>query len=515
MKSRSVTLISSFSLFIASYSCAKTPTSPPPPPPVRLAFVGQPSDAFVPATATVRVAVQDASGQTVTTANNSITVGLGTNPGGASLSGVTTRAAVNGIATFDSLSVDAAGTGYTLTASASALTSATSTAFNIVAFSSVSVGGESTCGLTTLGKAYCWGSNADGELGNGTSTLAANASPLPVSGGLTFTTLSVSDRFVCGVAVNAAAYCWGFNGQGNLGIGTSTGPQHCTAIDLRTQQSAACSTAPTVLVASFNFSAISAGGLGASVNPGDSFACGLSMANVAYCWGGNTSGQLGDSTFTDKFVPTAVKGGLSFATISTGRDYTCGVAALGVPYCWGSDCAGQLGDGRTGSSCPGSPLSVVPVKVTGGLAFRSVSASGWYWRSCGIAANGSAYCWGLGYLGDNTLSAGTSSPTAVSGGAFTSVSTGNYHTCGLTGGVAFCWGENTSGQLGDSTFTTAKVPVPVAGGLRFMNVSAGGNSTCGVTIIGAIYCWGDNADGQLGDGTTATSNVPVNVKGTP
>jgi hypothetical protein len=108
-------------------------TSPPPPTATKLAFGVQPSATtaglqFAPA---VQVVVQDAHGATVMSASTSITVAIGTNPGGGALSGTSTVPAVNGVATFSNLSIEAAGSGYTLTASAQGLSGATSAAFTV------------------------------------------------------------------------------------------------------------------------------------------------------------------------------------------------------------------------------------------------------------------------------------------------------------------------------------------------------------------------------------------------
>jgi alpha-tubulin suppressor-like RCC1 family protein len=495
-------------------SCPISPAAQPPA--TQLAFAIQPSNAFLGGGPYVRVAVQDASGNTVRTATSQVTVAIGTNPTGAALSGTTTMSAGNGFASFSDLVVGKAGN-YTLTASATGLTGTASTAFNIVAFASVSVGGESTCGLTTGSAAYCWGYNSLGELGNGTSSFTANTAPVAVSGTLTLTAVSIGAGFACGIAPAAAAYCWGFNGQDNLGVGPSTGPQRCVGQDLNTGQPAWCSTVPLSVAGGLTFSAVSPGGLGAFVHPGNSSACGVSASGAGYCWGGNGSGQLGNGTFTGSSIPVAVAGGLTFTTVSVGRDHTCSVTASGAAYCWGSDCAGQLGDGKTGSSCSGPPGSNVPVPVSGGLSFRTVSASVWNWFTCGVTTSGAAYCWGQGWLGDGKLSAATPTPVAVAGGlTFAMVSAGNYHSCGVTAsGAAYCWGENTYGQIGSGMFTTAATPAPVTGGLTFAMVSAGGNSTCGVTTAGAAYCWGGNEVGELGNGTVANSNVPVAVRGVP
>src|SRR5207247_137635 len=156
----------------------------------KLVFTVQPSNAPAGAAITpaVQVAVQDAQGNTVTTATTSITVAIGTNPGSGTLAGTTTVAAVNGVATFANVSINSPGTGYTLTASATTLTGASSSSFNITAltFAAVRAGGGVTCGVTPAGAAYCWGANGGGQLGNGTQI--NSPTPVAVSGGLTFAT---------------------------------------------------------------------------------------------------------------------------------------------------------------------------------------------------------------------------------------------------------------------------------------------------------------------------------------
>ncbi|OLC99583.1 MAG: hypothetical protein AUI89_08550 [Gemmatimonadetes bacterium 13_1_40CM_3_65_8] len=239
--------------------------------PAKLAFIVQPSNSVAGAASTpaVQVAVQDAQGNTVTTATTSITVAIGTNPASGILSGTTTVAAVNGVATFSAWSLNTVGTGYTLTAAATGLTGATSSAFNVVApvsavVARVSAGFVHTCGVTSSGAAYCWGNNTVGELGDGTYG-TDRLTPVAVSGGLTFAAVSAGFYFTCGVTTSRPAYCWGDNPAGELGNGTTTN-----------------STTPVAVSGGLTFVAVSAG---------DAHTCGVTPSGAAYCWGGNGYGD--------------------------------------------------------------------------------------------------------------------------------------------------------------------------------------------------------------------------------
>jgi len=304
-----------------------------------------------------------------------------------------------------------------------------------------------------------------------------------------FAAVSAGGLHTCGLTAAGVAYCWGYNGFGQLGDGTTT--------DRSTP----------VLVAA------PAGVSFAAVSAGLRHTCGLTAAGVAYCWGYNGFGQLGDGTTTDRSTPVRVAGGVSFATVSAGEGHTCGVTAAGAAYCWGDNFFGELGDGTTTSRS-----SPVLVAAPAGVSFATVSAGSGH--TCGVTAAGAAYCWGWnasGQLGDGTT---TSRPSPVlvaapAGVSFAAVSGGAevFHTCGVTAaGAAYCWGDNFFGQLGDGTTTNRSSPVLVVGGVSFAAVSAGWRHTCGVTAAGAAYCWGDNTSGQLGDGTTTQRLTPVRAQ---
>jgi len=302
-------------------------------------------------------------------------------------------------------------------------------------FATVSCGGWHSCGRTISGAAYCWG-----------------RTPAAVAGGLTFAAVSAGGSHSCGVTTAGAAYCWGANYTGQLGNGSTTD-----------------SSIPVAVAGGLTFTAVSAG---------DDYSCGVTTAGAAYCWGANYTGQLGNGSTTDSSTPVPVAGDLTFTMVSAGsaiyvaapNEHTCGLTPAGVAYCWGGNYAGQLGNGSTTDSS-------TPVPVPGELTFTMVSAGGGY--SCAVTTSGAAYCWGgngTGQLGNGSTTK-SSTPVAVAGGlTFATVASGSSegssgpdtqdsaaHTCGITRvGVVYCWGRNASGELGNGSTTDSLTPVRIS-----------------------------------------------------
>jgi alpha-tubulin suppressor-like RCC1 family protein len=253
-----------------------------------------------------------------------------------------------------------------------------------------------------------------------------------------------------------------------------------------------------------------AGGLRFSVvSAGEYFTCGITLGQKAYCWGLNDNGQLGDATLSNRLRPVAVKGGLVFRQIRPGSQYTCGATTTDKGYCWGSNRYGRLGIASIDAR------RLVPTPVAGGLAFRRVIAGGSH--SCGLTPTGKGYCWGRnaeGQLGIGQTVVRRLAPNAVSGGlSFTQLVPGYFHTCGVTGDKqAYCWGSNGAGQIGDGWTINRLVPTRVAGGHLFKGVSPFAAHTCGVTSEQRIWCWGSNLYGQVGYDPYFTSlRIPVPV----
>jgi alpha-tubulin suppressor-like RCC1 family protein len=163
-------------------------------------------------------------------------------------------------------------------------------------FHQVSATGFHTCGVTTDHRAYCWGHNAGGALGDGTTAL--RYTPVAVLGGLQFRQISTNGAHTCAITLDNLAYCWGVNDEGQLGDGTLIGR-----------------TAPVPVAGGLRF---------LQVGAGSSHTCGLTSPDRrAYCWG--LGGALGDGTTTRRRTPVPVAGGRQFRVVAAGQAHTCGV----------------------------------------------------------------------------------------------------------------------------------------------------------------------------------------------
>ncbi|MDF1504264.1 Ig-like domain-containing protein [Roseisolibacter sp. H3M3-2] len=376
--------------------------------------------------------------------------------------------------------------------------SGTATRVVVIRYRSLTTGSEHACDIASGGIAWCWGINGtEGRLGSGQAGAFGSFSsqPVRVAGNLRFNQLSTYGNTTCGIATNGTLHCWGSNAAFALGAGSS----------------AAQSATPVPVAAPFGLAF-------KQLSVGNQHACAVTIEGRLYCWGPNSSGQLGTGNTTWAQTPVAAAGALTFASVSAGTDYTCGVTAAGAAWCWGANGLGQLGDGAPPSM--GNTQSNSPVQVTSGLSFVSISASNQV--TCAVANTPAAYCWGRGIDGrlgtGNTGVTSTPSPVVV-GAQLRSVAVGFSAACGvdLSSSGVWCWGMGANGQLGQVVTNSALTPVRAGGTLRAAdvstaNVSGGsGNYTCAISADRlTTYCWGRNDKGQLGNGTT-TEQTAVNA----
>ncbi len=187
-----------------------------------------------------------------------------------------------------------------------------------IAFDTLVAGGQHSCGLDVAGAAYCWGGNWEGAVGSGQLPGSVRL-PTAVAGGLKFRAISAGSTHTCGLAGAGTVFCWGGNGSGQVGDGS-------TEDRFR----------PVAIAPGLRFAAISAGG---------AHSCAVTAAGQVYCWGRNDSGQLGTGGTAGSTQPLAIGGATRFAAISAGGAHTCGVTTAGEAQCWGANQQGQLGDG--------------------------------------------------------------------------------------------------------------------------------------------------------------------------
>lgn len=331
----------------------------------------------------------------------------------------------------------------------------------------ITVGGGFSCALDTAHNPWCWGFNTGGTFGQGAFN-EGSTTPVPAASGRQFVDLSAGESMLCGIDLSGGTYCWGRNDFGSLGIGFVTPTSGPLGVPT-----------PTRVVGDPGFVSISVGSYGA---------CGLTAPGTAYCWG---SHQV--------FVAAALSATLvasapAFARISHGMDHICGLTMDRKIYCWGENESGQLGDGTT------APRTT-PTLVAGGMTWRFVSAGNRH--TCAITTDNRAYCWGSystefeseGETGIGTLF-GSLVPMQVTGGLppLAVVSAGLVNTCGLTAdGSGYCWGFR--GTLGNGEYFYSAGPVQVSGVQNAQDVARGSPLGCYVNTTKQLRCWAETEAG--------------------
>jgi hypothetical protein len=226
------------------------------------------------------------------------------------------------------------------------------------------------------------------------------------------------------------------------------------------------------------------------------------------CWGFNGEGQLGDGSTVDQPMPIVVVGLTGIRAIALGYDHSCALTNAHGIKCWGHNGFGEFGNGSNISS---------HVPVDGGLTSSVSSLTAGDFHTCAITTDGALKCWGFnlnGQIGSGTSVQTQLAPASVIGldRDVVAVSGGGFHTCALTIGGQFCFGNDSFGQLGDGATGDRNVPVKVQGlDFNARSISAGLSHTCAILTNGDVKCWGQNFGGQLGDCSTTNRNTPVAV----
>lgn len=254
------------------------------------------------------------------------------------------------------------------------------------------------------------------------------------------------------------------------------------------------------------------------VSAGSRHTCAISVDRALFCWGENLRFQTGVQALPFVPTPTAVMPDLQFIDVGAGLTHTCAVRTNGVVYCWGEGALGALGHGDT-------VTSVIPAPIA--TAQRFVRVSTGQLNSCAIAVDGAAWCWGAEWessQGNIDFYHTRTTPHRIDGlPPLRDVSVGVTSICVTSiDGEAFCWEANGFAQLGTGTLVPTATPTPVLTDNRFSNVAVGIIQTCGTALDGRALCWGNNSFGQLGvprpgehcgDGALECSRTPIAVFG--
>jgi alpha-tubulin suppressor-like RCC1 family protein/Tfp pilus assembly protein PilE len=412
---------------------------------------------------------------------------------------------------------------------------------------SISAGNLSTCAIDSSNAAYCWGDNQDGQLGDGTWLNNTSPSPLYMTGvlnGKNIKSISTGRFHACAIASDNNPYCWGSNSNGQLGDGTwswinqpvavaksgvlsgktvsaiSAGGYHTCAIasdnigycwgSNEYGQLGNNSTTQSNVAVSTNTGALSGKTL-LYISAGMYYTCAIANDNKAYCWGYNGSGQLGDNSTTESHIPVAVNAagvlsGKSLKAISAGINTTCALSSDDKAYCWGQGWSGNLGDGLWANSQ--IPVAVNVSGVLNGKTLVSIWAGDDF--TCVNTADEKVACWGVGYEGQrgssSTASIGlpalieTTGP--ISGKSIRKLSSGDAHSCAIANdNKVNCWGSNSDSQLGIGKNAHRITPALIAtGGLvdkTIKDISVDEFHSCAIASDDNGYCWGSNTSGEI------------------
>jgi alpha-tubulin suppressor-like RCC1 family protein len=238
-------------------------------------------------------------------------------------------------------------------------------------FRSVVAGSAHWCALTRDGRAFCWGWNDDGQIGIGTRTNVVSR-PAPVAGDHRFVSLTAGMRHTCGLTVGGEALCWG--GNNSLQLGSNIARRGCRANDV-------CTAIPAPIDEPRRFVVLKAY---------QDKTCGITATGALYCWGAQYSHLEGDKPL----ALTHIGATFAFADVSPGGTwFSCAIAVGGRAYCWKEIPAAPVGQDLLNWGCTDSQVCLDETPLGEDLRFRTI-ASG-LMHACGITTDGAAYCWGL------------------------------------------------------------------------------------------------------------------------
>ena len=342
-------------------------------------------------------------------------------------------------------------------------------------YSAVSAGEAHTCAVRANGTVWCWGFNGHGQLGNGTTESASI--PVQVSGLSNVVSVSAGSQHTCALRSDGTVWCWGYNVAGELGDG-----------------SVLIKRAPVQVV-----------GLASAVEiaAGTAFSCAVTAGGTLKCWGGDL--KNGGTNLS----PTTVDLGGPVSHVDARGSDVCAATQAGLVYCWGQTSGPPL----TGSNASPYSAATSPRLVEGLPAVKDVQVGSN--MRCAIDLQSRAWCWGWNM--DAILlfpvpNITAQTPMLMTGfGTVRSIDTTTHHVCAITTDASVkCMGRNGYGEVGNNSNAPVLSPVSIDVGGDAVEVTRGGFRTCATLTSGRLKCWGS---AKTGDGTNQDRWVPTEVVG--
>ena len=275
-------------------------------------------------------------------------------------------------------------------------------------------------------------------------------------------------------------WSWGRNSSGQLGDGSTADNYYPVPVDNL-----------------FGVVAVAGGG--------NMHSLALQYNGTVWAWGGNSSGQIGDGSTTNRTTPTQVSNLGNIIAIAAGNSHSLALREDGTVWAWGSNSYGQLGDETT-------TKRTTPVQVSNLTDIVAISAGSSH--SLALKSDGTVWAWGYnssGQLGDGTTTHRLTPTQVLNLTHVTSISTKGDHSMAIQDSSVWTWGSNTYGQLGDGTTTKRLTPVKV-NIENVVAIAAGGFHSLIIKSDGTVWGWGRNQQGQLGDNTTTNRLQPVQTQ---
>ncbi len=346
----------------------------------------------------------------------------------------------------------------------------------------VAAGESHTLYLTVTKSVWAWGQNNFGQLGDGTVFDRTTPHQVERLTALDIVAVDVGKAHSIALTAEGRIWSWGFNGQGQLGIGGTTDKKIPSQV--------------------FSINKVIA------VAAGDYHTLALREDGTVWAWGSNDFGQLGNGTTTSRHSPSRVLILEDIIAVAAHGSHSLALDEAGTIWSWGDNRGGQLGDGIIMVKTP------LPLPEIGVGTEKPVAISAGRLHVLALLQDGTVWTWGGRSLFQEEEIVGSGiSPVKVAGlYDVKDISAGSMHNLVVKkDGTLWAWGWNGFGQLGDGTTEERAIPIPVIGFEQVESFSAGASFSIALRGDGSLWAWGRNTFGQLGEGTLETRLSPNQV----